>query len=520
MYKFGLICQESPEQWEMATIQELLTTGLTELRVLIQVEKSSKRRQSRDSLATTLLKEGQRSSEHRALLISIRESEKEGILQWANQVRTLALDFVLDLVGVPIEKVWAELEIWRFDHLRPLAFWETLANRSTIVVQLRSYRGGRSFLLRSGQFKTVAGSYLQVTSYIRRQICKWPAYAAASGGIEARHHTDAELSIPISRTTKPRVIDHCRLFVQSLRNSVTTRLTRYFRHELWAIGIVTTNSDGFPALTKVNWLSGPKGQFRADPFGLESEDGFFILCEQFDYRKDKGVIVASALDSSGRILREEVVLEEQTHMSYPFLLRYGRDIYCIPETHQRNCVTLYRAVEFPWKWERVSDLLRGFAAVDSTLCHWNGMWWLFCSSHEEGPNDKLFLFYSPDLLHGWRPHRMNPVKIDVTSSRPAGTPFISEGRLYRPAQDCSETYGGRVVVNRVLKLSDLSFAEEAAWYAEPNVLSPFREGLHTLSKVNGKYLIDGKRHTFLLSGFQRAIGQHYSKWIIRLKMLA
>src|SRR5213596_456309 len=56
-------------------------------------------------------------------------------------------------------------------------------------------------------------------------------------------------------------------------------------------------------------------------------------------------------------------------------------------------------------------------------------------------------------LGPWRPHPGNPVKVDVRSSRPAGGPFLFGGNLYRPAQDCSRTYGGGITINRVTHLS-------------------------------------------------------------------
>ena len=35
------------------------------------------------------------------------------------------------------------------------------------------------------------------------------------------------------------------------------------------------------------------------------------------------------------------------------------------------------------------------------------------------------------------------------------------GRLYRPAQDCSEVYGQRIVINEVLALSPADFEERS-----------------------------------------------------------
>jgi hypothetical protein len=45
------------------------------------------------------------------------------------------------------------------------------------------------------------------------------------------------------------------------------------------------------------------------------------------------------------------VLERSYHLSYPFIFRWGSDIFMIPETSDNRTVEVYRAVEFPGKWE-------------------------------------------------------------------------------------------------------------------------------------------------------------------------
>jgi hypothetical protein len=97
------------------------------------------------------------------------------------------------------------------------------------------------------------------------------------------------------------------------------------------------------------------------------------------------------------------------------------------------------------------------------------------------------------------PHATNPVKVDAGSSRPAGTPFVHGGELYRPAQDCSKTYGRRIVLNRVIKLTVSEFEEERAAVVNPDSNGPYPHGLHTISSVLNApnvTLIDGKRIVF------------------------
>ena len=81
--------------------------------------------------------------------------------------------------------------------------------------------------------------------------------------------------------------------------------------------------------------------------------------------------------------------------------------------------------------------------VDATLFRHGELWWLAGASDPGGAHlgADLHLWHATDILGPWTPHAANPVKTDVGSARPAGRPFVSEGVLYRPAQDSSQTYG-------------------------------------------------------------------------------
>ena len=84
----------------------------------------------------------------------------------------------------------------------------------------------------------------------------------------------------------------------------------------------------------------------------------------------------------------------------------------------------------------------------------------------------------------------------MRSSRPAGTPFRIEGALYRPAQDCSRTYGGAVAINRVDELSPTGFEERLVTRLCPDPAGPYPTGLHTICAAGDQTIIDGKRQEF------------------------
>ena len=87
----------------------------------------------------------------------------------------------------------------------------------------------------------------------------------------------------------------------------------------------------------------------------------------------------------------------------------------------------------------------------------------------------------------------NPLKIDVTSSRPAGTPFVRDGALlFRPAQDGSQGYGAALSINRVDRLDEVGFSEQVVERLEL-LAGPYPHGPHTFVACDGHVCIDGFR---------------------------
>lgn len=282
-----------------------------------------------------------------------------------------------------------------------------------------------------------------------------------------------------------------------------------FRRDDWNIGIIYEPIVAFLRPNHqhiVTWLhSAGKTKYFADPFGVIVGGKLYVFCEEYDYRSRKGRIVVIEV-ADGVASNPVVALESSHHMSYPYLLEHEGAIYCIPETEKANEISLYRSMQFPRDWRKVGTLVKNFAGIDPTVFCYEGSWWLACiKGPEKRESHQLFLWHSSSLLGPWLAHRANPVKVGLTSSRCAGTPFVDEGHLYRPAQDCSKTYGGRIVLNHITKLTPSEFEEEVAMIIEPSWDGPYREGTHTISSVDGITLVDGKRRIFRRAVFTSAL---------------
>jgi len=135
--------------------------------------------------------------------------------------------------------------------------------------------------------------------------------------------------------------------------------------------------------------------------------------------------------------------------------------------------------------------------VDPTFLQHEGRWWLLHTEYRERDGNLTLHGYHADTLAGpWTAHALNPLKSDLTSARPAGRPFTLGGCLYRPAQDCSQTYGGAVTVMRVETLSPTTFRETPVLRLNPDPRSPYPDGRHHLVVDGARVYLDGKKQRY------------------------
>jgi hypothetical protein len=241
------------------------------------------------------------------------------------------------------------------------------------------------------------------------------------------------------------------------------KLASAFYRDQWALAVhvhepsETPRFDGPPTYH----ILAPPDRFWADPFPVEHEGRCYVFVEELRFNRPKGFISVLEIDDRGLVGPAQTVLEEPHHLSYPSVFRAGSEIFMTPESSEARRIDLYRAVSFPDRWEKVSVLMDGVAAADPTILFLDGRWWMFVNlGVPGGPNwDECHLFLADHLEGPWRPHPRNPIRSDVRRSRPAGRLFRSNGRLYRPAQDCSVRYGYATVINEVELMTPTDYRE-------------------------------------------------------------
>jgi hypothetical protein len=370
--------------------------------------------------------------------------------------------------------------------------------------------GERPTILEEGWFRTERRSYRAHRERMQWSLAEWPARVcrrlwAQMGSVNSPERTTGIATSPSRAAYRP---SFPRFVARIAGRRVRFALQRLFRHPQWNIGILRIPAsallrpEGY-ADDRIEWfpLAG-RDVFLADPFGVARGGKVHALCEEFSYRASKGRISAVEWSARGFSGAPAEAIRLPVHASYPCLVEDQGEVWCIPETSQAGEIALFRAVEFPRRWEKVVTLLQGFAGLDPTVFQHAGRWWLMAT--ERGPEEDaaLRLWHAADLRGPWTPHARNPVKTDVRSARPGGLPFVHEGALYRPAQDCSRSYGWRVVIQRVTALTPSTFAEEPVAVLEPSPGSAFPLGRHTLTPVGDMVLLDGHRAVFVAAALR------------------
>jgi hypothetical protein len=244
----------------------------------------------------------------------------------------------------------------------------------------------------------------------------------------------------------------------------------------------------------------------------------FVFVESYDYRVRIGGIDVLCFDAGLRLKWRKPCLRESWHLSYPFVLEDGATTWMLPEAHRSGTLRLYRAVEFPLRWQVAATIELDTVPVDATPVKFQGRWWLFYSpaTSKRDKISRLHVAWADALTGPWHPHPGNPVRVDVSSARPGGTPLLIDGQLVLPMQDCRSTYGGAIRPLHVRQLTTTAFeAEAGAAIAAPAGYAPYVEGLHTMASCGTHTLVDAKYIDRGLGGLAIDLGRRLGRFSSR-----
>jgi hypothetical protein len=234
-----------------------------------------------------------------------------------------------------------------------------------------------------------------------------------------------------------------------------------------------------------------KDRYWGDPFVLQRDGRYFVFIEEKLYAAGRGHIACLELAADGSLISQQVVLDRDYHLSYPFVFERRGEVFMIPESAANRTVELYRCVRFPDRWELVKVLLHDIYAVDATLLEHAGKTWLFTNIRKDGGSslNALHLYWAESpFAETWTSHPRNPIICDIGSARPAGQIFVRDGQLIRPSQDSTRRYGHSLKFNRITQLDEEDYQEETVAAFAPS--GGKVRATHTFNQAGGLTVID------------------------------
>ncbi|MBL4708461.1 MAG: hypothetical protein JKY48_08500 [Flavobacteriales bacterium] len=439
------------------------------------------------------------------------QAEKKGSSNYfpkqaIDTLKPLQLDFILrfgfgilkgDILSLP------KYGIWSFHHGNPkeyrggpAGFWEIYEKNPVTgaILQGIGEKLDQGVLLKEGFYQTIDHSYRANLHHVLEESKTWPT------AIVRQIISQGSLSTsPIQSKAKiyktPSNWQAFLFLVQVFKNKIKFHFESLFMAEKWNIGIVNQNIKEVieGELAPIQWIKkAPRHEYYADPFALSKD---LITMEVFSYKTNKASIQQLHV---GKENSPEPLISKRTHLSYPYTITNEQKTYILPENYRNNVLSLYELENGEITNE--VGILQG-SWIDPTLFQHEGRWWLFCTP-KASPKEKLSIFYSDKVEGPYKPHEQNPVLTDIRSARPGGTPFVKDGALFRPTQNCSKTYGGSIIIKRIEQLTPSLFKESLAKEILPASNSKYNKGLHTLSAFGNKILVDGKRYSFDIYNFK------------------
>ena len=234
----------------------------------------------------------------------------------------------------------------------------------------------------------------------------------------------------------------------------------------WNIGFILKSPEEILQSDKldVHWMKHKyKDRWFADPFILSvTESEIVLLVEEKYHPINRGRISKLIVDRKTMCLKECVpVLELDTHLSFPAVLRVGKSVYIYPENSE--------------------------ALTDAVITTSFGSPCLLATNLPE-PNGSVLGVYGAEEWNGVYELKYK-VDFPDNTARSAGKIFKVDDHFIRPAQDCNRSYGGGIVLQKVgFDNGKFTFQELKRFYP---VSWRYPLGLHTLDVEENVAVVDG-----------------------------
>ena len=242
-------------------------------------------------------------------------------------------------------------------------------------------------------------------------------------------------------------------------------------------------------------IKAPKDRWFADPLILDVTDTVIIvLVEEFSYRINRGRLAKLIIGKETFQLKSmKIVLDLNTHLSFPAILRDGTDIYIYPENSASGSSMLYK---YNSEDDSVSVIkqLSNQPLTDAIITKIDDSSYIFTTEIPTQNGNKLSIYTALDDMESYK--LIQNITLFDNTARSAGDIFVDNGKIVRPAQNCNGGYGVGLVFQEIIKDSKGDFVHTVLVRRKPikNYI-----GMHTYNQYKGCYVVDlhARRYPYL-----------------------
>ena len=279
--------------------------------------------------------------------------------------------------------------------------------------------------------------------------------------------------------------------ISSLKN-----IYKKFTRNSWEIGFVIDGLQGvFSNSPQYVWIKNPNKDkcWFADPFILDVTDDYIVLLvEEMRYAIHKGRIAKLLINRlTMTIEKMDILLEEDTHLSFPNIWRNGNDVYVYPENYESGELNLYKLVDNATRLEKVRVLCPA-PLTDAVMTEVFGKRQIFSTKFPNPNGNELYVY---TLNEHAEIINVACAQFDDNHARMAGQFFEYKGKIYRPAQDCNEVYGGAVIIESVEKIGNQYIFQPIKRLTSKH--PRLHVGMHTLNVYKGVVVVDVKGYEYM-----------------------
>lgn len=269
-------------------------------------------------------------------------------------------------------------------------------------------------------------------------------------------------------------------------------LIRQAIRKRWTLGLVESKyitSEGTKTFDNVQWIQLPfhSNVWYADPFILEKTDNLLTLfVEEWEYDKCKGRIAKLIVDISQQRIKWSIpILDLDTHLSFPYIIRHDDIIYVAPENHQSGRFSIYRYDNIN---EKLVDpvVLINEPLHDAQIVNIGNEYYIW--GMIDTP-DKTYIYCSESLLGPYR--KLQVIQNWKNEERGAGTIFFHNNMCIRPVQSCEGGYGKHLIFYQIIQ-EGKCFVEKELYRIHPNNKKPHSNSFHTFNQLEEICIVDGE----------------------------